>query len=218
VRLCSPSNGWLAYDPAVDFTPPAAPTTQKGRERREQILDAAAEAFAVQGYRNVSLASIAPVVGITAQGVMHYFPTKTDLLLGVLERRKERDTVHFTSMLRELGITLPDLLIEVMRHNVEDEPGLATLDAVIGAESVDPAHPTHGWYAARNERLRRDLAVGVEQSKAAGEMRADLDASAIAAQILAMLDGLILQWALEPGSLDVVAAMREYVRTLRAPD
>ena len=83
--------GRLAYDPAVDFTPPAAPTTQKGRERREQILDAAAEAFAVQGYRNVSLASIAPVVGITAQGVMHYFPTKTDLLLGVLERRKERE-------------------------------------------------------------------------------------------------------------------------------
>ena len=48
-------------------------------------------------------------------------------------------------------------------------------------------------------------------------MRADLDATAIAAQILAMLDGLILQWALEPGSLDVVAAMREYVRTLRRP-
>ena len=195
---------------------PPPPKTQKGRERRELILDAAAEAFAIHGYRNVSLATIAPAVGVTAQGAMHYFPTKTHLLLGVLERRKERDTVHFRALREELGLTLPDLLVEVMRHNVEDEPGLATLDAVIAAESVDPEHPTHGWYAARNGRLREQLAAAVEMSQAAGgEMRADLDATAVSAHIIAMLDGLILQWALAPGTLDVVAAMREYVRTLR---
>ena len=205
----------VAYHHGVDVTLPPPPKTEKGRERRERILDAAAEAFAVHGYRNVSLATIAPVVGITAQGAMHYFPTKTHLLLGVLERRKERDTARFGAMREELGLTLPDLLVEVMRHNVEEEPGLATLDAVIAAESVDPEHPTHSWYATRNERLREQLAVGVQRSQAAGEMRADLDATAVAAHIIAMLDGLILQWALAPGTVDVVAAMREYVRSLR---
>lgn len=49
------------------------------------MLEAAARAFSVQGYRKVSLASLAAEVGITEQGAMHYFPTKEHLLVGVLD-------------------------------------------------------------------------------------------------------------------------------------
>ena len=55
----------------------------------------------MHGFRSVSLASLAPVVGITEQGVMHYFPTKVHLLLGVLERRDERDTQRFTAIAQQ---------------------------------------------------------------------------------------------------------------------
>src|SRR3954464_3557520 len=101
------------------------PKTQKGRERREQILDAAMVAFAVQGSRSVSLASLAPAVGISEQGLMHYFPTKVHLLLGVLQRRDERDTQRFTA-LGEAGLPLLSTMLEVMRANTA-EPQLATL-------------------------------------------------------------------------------------------
>jgi hypothetical protein len=38
----------------------------------------------------------------------------------------------------------------------------------------------------------------------------------MAAQILAMYDGLALQWSLDPDRVDAVAAMRGFVQALRA--
>ena len=186
------------------------PVTRKGRERREQILGAAMEAFAVHGSRGVSLASVASTVGITEQGVMHYFPTKVHLLLGVLERRDERDAEHFGSLV-EGGLSLLEVLIEVIRANAA-EPELATLYGVLMAESVDPGHPAHDWFAARNERVRGQLAMGLAESQRNGELRADLDPDAVASQIIALYDGLAMQHALASGQFDVVAVFEAFIR------
>jgi len=196
----------------VDLILPPLPKTEKGKARRERILDAAQAAFAVHGYRNVSLASIAPTVGITEQGVMHYFPTKTHLLLGVLERRRERDTQRFVPMLER--VSFPALMIEVMRHNVERDSELAALDAVMRAEAVDPDHPAHRWFAERTADLRKQMALGVARSQQAGDVRADLDPDDVAMHLLALLDGFILQWAMDPRHFDPVGAMRSYIATL----
>jgi AcrR family transcriptional regulator len=189
------------------------PVSNKGRRRREQILTAAMEAFAVHGSRSVSLASIAQTVGITEQGVMHYFPTKVHLLLGVLERRDERDTHHFLRLAQEDGLSLLEVLVEVMRFNAT-EPELATLYGVLMAESVDPDHPAHAWFAARSERVRQQIADGLAQAQRTGEVRADLDPQAVASQIIALFDGLAMQRALAAGELDVVSVFEAYIRSL----
>jgi AcrR family transcriptional regulator len=188
------------------------PASRKGRMRREQILIAAMEAFAVHGSRSVSLASIAQRVGITEQGVMHYFPTKVHLVLGVLERRDEVDAQRFGALARQ-GTPLLELLIEVMRYNAEDSE-LATLYSVLMAESVDPEHPAHDWFAARNARVREQLAAGVGEAQRTGAVRADVDPHRVAAQIIALFDGLALQRALAHGQLDVVAVLEDYIRSL----
>ena len=48
------------------------------------------------GYRGASLDAVAAAVGISRQGVLHYFPSKTHLLLGVLELRDEDTTDEST--------------------------------------------------------------------------------------------------------------------------
>jgi AcrR family transcriptional regulator len=180
--------------------------------RREQILSAAMEAFAVHGSRSVSLASIAQRVGITEQGVMHYFPTKVHLVLGVLERRDEVDAQRFGALV-EQGAPLLEVLIEVMRYNAEDSE-LAALYSVLMAESVDPEHPAHEWFAARNARVREQLAAGLGEAQRTGAVRADVDPHRVAAQIIALFDGLALQRALAQGRLDVVAVLEDYIRSL----
>ena len=45
--------------------------------------------FTAHGFRGASLDAVAAAVGISRQGVLHYFPSKTNLLLGVLELRDE---------------------------------------------------------------------------------------------------------------------------------
>lgn len=190
------------------------PKTRQGLARREQILDAATRVFATQGSRGVSLASIAALVGITEQGAMHYFPTKVDMLLGVLERRDERDTERFTRLFGD-GVPVLDMLVAVMR-NLTEEPELATLHTVLMAESVDPAHPAHDWFAVRNRRVREQLTLGLIAAQRAGEVRAEIDAAAAASQLISLMDGLTAQRALAGGDLDIVAIFKAYVALLRA--
>src|SRR5690242_16966598 len=65
--------------------------------RREEILHAALRLFAERGYRGASLAAVADRVGLTQQGVLHYFPSKERLLVEVLRLRDEVDRARFAS-------------------------------------------------------------------------------------------------------------------------
>jgi len=55
-------------------------------ETREQLLNAAAQVFAEQGYSAASIAMIAERVGITSGGVYRHFANKADILLELLKK------------------------------------------------------------------------------------------------------------------------------------
>ena len=139
-------------------------------------------------------------MGISRQGVLHYFPSKTKLLLGVLELRDEEsiaraeaaDHADFVSALREL-----------VAHN-QREPDLTRLFTVLAAESVAPEHPGHEHFLERYRMVRAGLAEGIEQAQAAGQLRADLDPRVVAILLAAVMDGLQLQYLLDPDSVEMV--------------
>ena len=54
--------------------------SEQAEARRQQIVDAALELFAQQGYSATTTKSIAQAVGVTEGLIFHYFPTKGDLL------------------------------------------------------------------------------------------------------------------------------------------
>ena len=109
-----------------------------------------------------------------------------------------------------------EILVEIIRANAA-QPELATLYGVLMAESVDPGHPAHDWFAARNERVRRQLGAGLAQAQRSGELRADLDPHAVASQIIALYDGLAMQHALAAGQFDVVAVFEAFIRAATGP-
>jgi AcrR family transcriptional regulator len=53
-------------------------------EARQAILDAAGAAFAERGYDSTSLDEIAHRVGVTRTGVLYHFPSKDDVLAGLI--------------------------------------------------------------------------------------------------------------------------------------
>lgn len=59
-------------------------TTGKGIERAREILDAARQIFATQGYAAVSMRSIAAHVGVSLSTVQHYYKSKEALLEALL--------------------------------------------------------------------------------------------------------------------------------------
>lgn len=57
--------------------------------RRDEILDAAIEAFAEGGYHGTSMEDIAQVVGVRKRALYHYFASKDELLFEILKQPTE---------------------------------------------------------------------------------------------------------------------------------
>src|SRR5467141_4417874 len=57
--------------------------------RRKQILDAATQVFAEKGFHRATIKDIARVAGIADGTIYTYFASKTEVLLGILNRLNE---------------------------------------------------------------------------------------------------------------------------------
>ncbi|WP_037496661.1 TetR/AcrR family transcriptional regulator [Solirubrobacter soli] len=188
-------------------------TTPEGREQRERILRAALRLFTAQGFRGASLDAVAAEVGISRQGVLHYFPSKTLLLLGVLDLRDETSIARAEE---RHETDFADGLIGVVADN-QREPDLVRLYTVLAAESVAPEHPGHDHFQERYRGVRAALAHGIDEAQQAGELDAGIDAVHLATLLTAVMDGLQLQFLLDPESVDMVEPLTALLTLLRAP-
>ena len=87
---------------------------------------------------------------------------------------------------------------------------------MLAAESIDDDHPGHEWFVERYRQSRQFVAERLIEEQRVGLIRDDVDPGLIAAQILAMFDGLQLQWLLEPDAVNMVAALDDYLGDLRS--
>jgi AcrR family transcriptional regulator len=185
----------------------------KGRERRDAILAAANEVFATRGFRGASLATIAKRVGMSEPGLLHHFASKEELLLELLKLRDQHDDERIVEA-RAAHAHVLDVVLELCRQN-EERPGIVRLFTILAAESVDDDHPAHDWFLARYGDRRRQVADGLANAQREGAVDAGLDPHAVASQILAMFDGLQLQWLLDPAGVDMTAVFEDFLARLR---
>lgn len=186
-----------------------------GEERRRRILDTAVEHFARWGFHASSLARIANDVDITQGGLLHHFRSKEDLLLSVLERSEQHDIELIFTGPEPTAAEYAAKLVRLVEVNTA-RPGLVRMFNVLIGESGNPGHPAHGYFKERYDRLVRNSVAVLERAVRNGELRPDVDCRAVSRELMAMMDGLQIQWALDPEALDMAALFRAYMtRTLR---
>lgn len=173
----------------------------KGIAKREEILTAALDVIARNGYRRTSVRELADAVGLSQAGLLHYFSSKEELFQEIVRKRDEVDLASFG-----VDSTRPiDGLIAVIGHNAE-VPGLVQLYAQLSVEAIDPDHPSHDFFVARFERVRSEFAGFIRQEQRAGNIDPNLDADITATLFVAAADGLQTQWLLDP-SIDMTEHM-----------
>ncbi|MFJ7268241.1 TetR/AcrR family transcriptional regulator [Streptomyces sp. NPDC099050] len=181
-------------------------------ERRVEIVRAAVEVIAERGYRGAALGAVAERVGLTQQGLLHYFPTKEALLVAVLEERDRWDTGGGTALAEAWR---PDLLASLVEYNAM-RPGIVqTFSALLG-ESVTEGHPAREFFAERYAQVRSAMAA-VLRAEYGERLPSGLTPEQAAPLLAAVMDGLQYQWLLAPESVDMPGTFRAFLDLIQGP-
>ncbi len=182
--------------------------------KRRDILDAAVEIFGAKGFQGGTLQEIADQVGMTHAGILHHFGSKDQLLIEVLEHRDQMDVAHLENRHIPDGAALFRHLVATAFRNVE-RPGIVQAYAVLSAESVTDDHPGRPYFEQRYRVLRGDLAQAFEVMCAERGVDRERIAEGCAA-ILAVMDGLQVQWLLDPTAVDLGRASQFAIEAIVA--
>ncbi len=194
---------------------PSKPTT------RERLVEVAAQLFWDQGYSATGIAQILKAAGVHSGSLYHYFPTKEDLLVAVLERYK--------------AILMPVVMQPVFDRVADPvERVFGVLDGYrrllestgcrqgcpIGnlALELSDSHPAAAELIAENfvgwrEQIRRCI------ESAADRFPEGTDPGQLASFVLTVMEGAVMQArafkSMEPFE-DAVAVLRDYFDRLLA--
>ena len=194
---------------------PRRTQVERTRQRKEQIIRAAIRFFGQDGYHGATLADIAKAAGVTQPGLLHHFPSKAHLLMEVLAERDRIDRARFghPALTEAQSPLIP--LQELAKYN-ETVPGLVQLFTVLVAESIDRQHPAHKFFKQRYQDIREQNITALKEAQARGEIRSDIAAEDLVVMIFAMMDGLQVQWLLEPEKIDMAALFRMMINMIKA--
>lgn len=188
----------------------------KTRARRQEIVDAAVEVFATVGYNKGSLREVADRVGISQAGLLHHFPSKEHLLEAVLTWRDDDAGVRMGDP-APTGVDLLRALVELAEFN-QTRPALIELHVIVSGEGASAEHPLHDYFVRRYEAVFATIRDAFDEAAECGELRPGVDSAVSARAVIALWDGLQLQWLLHRDQVDTSAELRRYLQDLLTVD
>lgn len=162
-------------------------------DKRARVLHEAVELFAHQGYAGTSLAEIARAAEISKAGLLHYFPSKDALFAAVLTQRDQKTHEEFLLDSTDAPWKLLDQWVHLIERNVQDPTGVALYSVMSGA-AVSDEHPAHEWFTGHLATTIEMLTRAFDEGKKAGTVRPDAPSRSLARCLVALSDGLQVQW------------------------
>ena len=173
-----------------------------GLRRRSELIESAISVFAGAGYTGGSLRQIAARVGVTPAALRRHFGDKEGLLIAVLGRW---DADHERTIGKGPGgLGRFEGTLDTIRKHAQ-APGLIDMFLTVAAEGTQPGHPAHDYVHSRYDSLVKISIGDLREARDLGTVRAmdDPEVEAAVRGIWALMDGLQLQWLLDP-EMDLV--------------
>jgi AcrR family transcriptional regulator len=176
---------------------------QRKKETRSRILETGYRVFARRGYAAATVEEITTECGIAKGALYGHFTGKGDLFRTILVEHVRRRAAETAAQLK------PDLplresvlrIIEASWSTCQTDPTWSPLFMELWALASREtwARETLG---ALFDHCSRALAHFLSNAKHEGLVRPELDVGAAARLMLAMNDGLVLQWQTQPEKVD----------------
>jgi hypothetical protein len=104
-------------------------------------------------------------------------------------------------------------LVALAEHNVR-HPGIVDVYARLAAEAVAADHPAHDYFERHYRLARRHAVDSFRVLAARGELRDGVDPELAGLNLVAVMDGLQVQWLSNGSAVDLVGALRFYLQDL----
>ncbi|MET4783564.1 TetR/AcrR family transcriptional regulator [Glaciihabitans sp. UYNi722] len=174
---------------------------------RERITAAAMDVFAESGFRAGTMKNIAERAGISQRGLVHHFATKEELLSEVLAARAAE-----SSRMMHAGtpVEVLESVIEIMVDNAR-RPRLIELHSALSAEATAIDHPAHAHHAQLLQAWRLYLTEVFTELESQGALLPGMRPDIAAATLVAVQDGIQIQWLYDPHLVDMARVVTDYI-------
>ncbi|GEM_PF-1259700 len=167
--------------------------------KKEQIRRAALAVFSRRGFHETTVAEIAEEAGIAKGTIYLYYPSKEEILIGIL-RRYTDGMLDFVDGLIDSALSVPDILAAFVRKQTElmrDEPDLI---GILSRRSLQALRDGDERMLEFNRYLTDRIAKLLERGRKIGEVRR-FDVRIAACAMLALQETLPLYLTVYADSL-----------------
>jgi TetR/AcrR family transcriptional repressor of nem operon len=201
----------------------AAKTTKyfRGEATRQRIVAQSAAVFNQHGYSGTSMSELMAATGLEKGGLYRHFASKQDLAAAAFDYAWETVSEPRWHGLEDCAGSLEKLLL-LVENFVQQPPrtlpgGCPLLNTAVDSDDGNPL--LRGKARAALDRWRAKIADIVHQGQQNGELRGGIDAAAVAAIVIASLEGAVMMSRLEKTREPLYAVgahLAEYLQTLKA--
>lgn len=179
--------------------------------QRRAIRRAARLVFARRGLRGTGLAHVAEAAGMGRSSLYHYYPDKDALVRDLLRDVLAEEEALFADVASGGGAPLERIEGLARRMVALFEPWADVARLVIDLRAHQRAR-----FRPFFRRIRAHLAGAISEGQRRGEIDRGLDPLLAAATVIGAVDGLLLQYFVEPGVFaDGEALAAELSRSVR---
>ncbi|GAB6897254.1 TetR/AcrR family transcriptional regulator [Kineosporia succinea] len=152
----------------------------------DDVMRAALELFAEQGYANTSVQQLVEAAGVTKGALYHYFQSKDDLLFAIYERILTVQTEHLHAIVeKNLGVeeTVRRVCVDVVETSVD-----FLLEGTVFFRSQHMLSAPRQQEVTRRRRAYHDVFTGLlTQGQAEGLYRTDVPVTVMTAHFFSDL-------------------------------
>jgi TetR/AcrR family transcriptional repressor of uid operon len=175
-------------------------------QQRREICRAARGVFARRGVHGTGLSHVAKAAGMGRSSLYHYFPDKDALVRALIREQMRDEEALFAAALAGEGSPLARIESLAAGQVAIFEQWRATAGLTLDLWSRHARR-----FRPFFRRLRAQLGSLIAEGQAAGEIDETLSPELCAASLVGVIDGLLLQYVVEPAALGEPELLRAHL-------
>ncbi|MEI8634901.1 TetR/AcrR family transcriptional regulator [Vibrio sp. PP-XX7] len=184
------------------------PTTrrQQALQTKQHIYAVALALMQKNGYHGTTVGQISKAAQVSIGAFYHHFRAKEDLLFQIYQKADD----YFLQVVKT-QLKAQSTLEKVVAYfgyyaDYNVQVGIETMKVLYHAENT--------WFVTKNRGMQVVLQTIIEQGQAQQEIVTDLSSDYITEYLFISARGVVFNWCLHEGKIDLVQHMKAYIQQL----